>query len=208
MPGRMTVCLIALSGVAAPARGQRPDSTLLRPTVVIVKIANDPTAAYNGTYRASGVATKCGLADYGYPHRLNSFAVLFPDDTATIAVTSVNFDADTLQSGTTVNRFYLSVGIRVGQRGTPPAYVVRANQPQFNEPGTATRTRTATGADSLTVTGTATKGTNISRRFTHFRLSIILRASVDPVVGLRRVASARGPTPTLKTPPPLVLRWS
>ena len=161
MLGRMTVCLIAVTGVAASAKAQRPDSTLLRPTVVIVKISNDPASDYNGTYRASGISTKCGLADYGYPHRLNSFAIMFPDDTTTIAVTSVNFDADTLKSGTTVNSFYLSVGIRVGQHGTPPAYVVRANQPQFNEPGTATRTTTTRGSDSLTVVGTATKGTKV-----------------------------------------------
>jgi hypothetical protein len=158
---RATVCLIALIGVAPSAKGQSTDSTLLRPTVVVVTISNDPTSVYNGTYRASGVSTKCGLADYGYPHRLNSFAVLFPDDTATMAVTSVNFDADTLQSGTTVSSFYLSVGIRVGQRGTPPAYVVRANQPQFGEPGTATRTRTSNGSDSLTVDGTATTGAKV-----------------------------------------------
>jgi len=166
MLGRMTVCLIALTGVVAPAKAQRPDSTRLRPTVVIVKISKDPASDYNGTYRASGISTKCGLADYGYPHRLNSFAVMFPDDTATIAVTSVNFDADTLKSGTTVNSFYLSVGIRVGQHGTPPAYVVRANQPQFKEPGTATRTRTSKGADSLTVRGTATKGTKVDVEMT------------------------------------------
>jgi len=162
----MTVCLIALTGVVAPAKAQRPDSTLLRPTVVIVKISNDPDSEYNGTYRASGVSTKCGLADYGYPHRLSSFAVMFPDDTNTIAVTSVNFDADTLRSGTTVNSFYLSVGIRVGQHGTPPAYVVRANQPQFNEPGTATRTRTSNGSDSLTVKGVASKGTKVDVEMT------------------------------------------
>ena len=166
MRGRMTVCLIALTGVVAPAKAQRPDSTLLRPTVVIVKISNDPDSEYNGTYRASGVSTKCGLADYGYPHRLSSFAVMFPDDTNTIAVTSVNFDADTLRSGTTVNSFYLSVGIRVGRRGTPPAYVVRANQPQFNEPGTATRTRTSNGSDSLTVKGVASKGTKVDVEMT------------------------------------------
>ena len=163
---RMTVCLIALTGVAPAAEAQRPDSTLLRPTVVIVKISNDPASTYNGTYRASGISTKCGLADYGFPHRLNSFAVMFPDDTATVAVTSVNFDADTLRSGTTANSFYLSVGIRVGQHGTPPAYVVRANQPQFQEPGTATRTRTSNGADSLTVKGTATKGTKVDVEMT------------------------------------------
>ncbi len=164
--GLMTVCLTALTGVVAPAKAQRPDSTLLRPTVVIVKISNDPASDYNGTYRASGTSTKCGLADYGLPHRSNSFAVMFPDDTTTIAVTSVNFDADTLKSGTTVNSFYLSVGIRVGQHGTPPAYVVRANQPQFNEPGTATRTRTANGSDSLTVKGAATKGTKVDVEMT------------------------------------------
>src|SRR3990167_5069953 len=97
MLGRMTVCLIALTLVVTPAKAQRPDSTLLRPTTVIVKISNDPNSDYNGTYRALGVSTKCGLADYGYPHRLISFAVMFPDDTTTIAVTSVNFDADTLK---------------------------------------------------------------------------------------------------------------
>ena len=161
MPGRMTVCFIALAGVVVPVEAQRSDSTLLRPTVVIVKISNDPASDYNGTYRASGLSTKCGLADYGHPHRLNSFAVMFPDDTATIAVTSVNFDADTLKSGTTVNSFYLSVGIRVGQHGTPPAYVLRANQPQFNEPGRATRTRTSNGSVSLTVQEAATKGTKV-----------------------------------------------
>ena len=164
--GRMTLYLIALTGLVAPAKAQRPDSTLLRPTVVIVKISHDPDSDYNGTYRASGVSTKCGLADYGYPHRLNSFAVMFPDDTTTIAVTSVNFDADTLKSGTTVNSFYLSVGIRVGRHGTPPAYVVRANQPQFNEPGTATRTRTSNGSDSLTVKGVASKGTKVDVEMT------------------------------------------
>jgi hypothetical protein len=162
----ITVCLITLTGVVSPAKAQSPDSTLLRPTMVIVKIANDPTSEYNGTYRASGMSTKCGLADYGYPHRLNSFAVMFPDDTATIAVTSVNFDADTLKSGTTVNSFYLSVGIRVGQHGTPPAYVVRANQPEFHEPGTATRTRTSNGSDSLKVMGTATTGTKVNVEMT------------------------------------------
>jgi hypothetical protein len=162
----MAVCIFALTGAVAPAKAQRPDSTLLRPTVVVVTIAKDPNSEYNGTYRAAGVSTKCGLADYGFPHRLDSFAVMFPDDTNTIAVTSVNFDADTLQSDTTVNSFYLSVGIRIGQHGTPPAYVVRANQPRFNEPGAATRTRTSNGSDSLTVTGVATKGTKVDVEMT------------------------------------------
>ncbi len=91
---------------------------------------------------------------------------MFPDDTATIAVTSVNFDADTLAPGATVSSFYLSVGIRVGQHGTPPSYVVRANQPQFAEPGTAIRTRTSNGSDSLMVKGIASKGTKVNVEMT------------------------------------------
>jgi hypothetical protein len=158
-----TVAILTLA-VARPAAAQKPDSTLLRPTRVVVTIANDPDPTTNGTYRASGISTKCGLADYGYPHRGNSFAVIFPDDTATIAVTSVNFDADTLASGSTVRSFYLAVGIRTAQGGTPPLYVVRANQPQFGEPGTATRIVPKKGTDSLDVAGTATKGTKVSVR--------------------------------------------
>ena len=157
----MTVCVIVLTGLVAPVKAQRPDSTMLRPTVVLVKISNDPFSDYNGTYRASGVSTKCGLADYGSPHRSNSFAVTFPDDTNTTAVPEVTFDADTLKSGTTVNSFYLSVKIRVPQHGVPPAYVVRADEPQYNEPGSATRIRKANGSDSLTVTGAATKGRKV-----------------------------------------------
>jgi hypothetical protein len=127
---------------------------------------NDPTAAYNGSYRASGISTKCGLADYGFPHRANSFAVVFPDDTGAKAVTSVNFDADTLRSGTIISSFYLSVGIRVGQTGTPPAYVIRANQPRFNEPGTAALATSRSRTDSLTVKGTATKGRKVDVEMT------------------------------------------
>jgi len=153
----MTLCLITVAAVVTPAKAQKPDSTLVRPTKVIVKITNDPDP-WNGTFTASGVSTKCGLADYGYPHRKNSFAVIFPDDTATVTVTSVNFDADTLKSGTTVHSFYLAVGTRIGQRGAPPLYVVRANQPQYGEPGTATLTKTSNGGDSLTVKGVASKG--------------------------------------------------
>jgi hypothetical protein len=160
------VAFAALALLAAPASAQR-DSTLLRPTQVIVKISNDADAAYNGTYRAQGVSTKCGLADYSYPHRANSFAVMFPDDgTVPLDVTSVNFDADTLAANTTVQSFYLSVAIRVGRTGTPPAYVVRANKPQFNEPGTAQRIRMTNGVDSLFVAGTATKGSRVKVEMT------------------------------------------
>lgn len=155
--------LVCLS--AAPAAAQQPDSTLLRPTDVVVKITGDPTALYNGTYRASGISTKCGVAPYMMPHRVNSFAIMFPDDTGRKAVTSINFDADTLKSGTTGTSFYLSVGIRVGEHGQPPDYVIRANQPQYGEPGTAalvTRRR----VDSLEVKGIATKGRKVTVEMT------------------------------------------
>ena len=162
MLGRMTVCLIALTGVVAPAKAQRPDSTLLRPTVVIVKISNDPDSDYNGAYRASGVSTKCGLADYGYPHRMNSFAVEFPDDpsAAPMEVSGVTFDADTLASGTTRSSFYLSARLDTPRVGQPPALVVRANEPRFDEPGTVSRV-TEGGTETLTIVGTATRGTKV-----------------------------------------------
>ena len=155
------LAVLSLTHLAAVSQAQTRDSTLLRPTTVTVRIQNDPVAEYNGTYTASGISTKCGLADYGYPHRLNSFAIMFPDEPVTGTVTSVNFDADTLLSGTTGHSFYLSVGIRVGQTGTPPEYVIRANQPQYDEPGTVTRTTTADGVESLRVVGIASKGRKV-----------------------------------------------
>jgi hypothetical protein len=96
---------------------------------VTVKISNDPVADYNGTYNASGTSTRCGLADYGFPHRVNAFAVMFPDEPTTMAVTSVNFDADTLKSGSTTTSFYLSVGIRVGPHGRPTSHSTTSLEP-------------------------------------------------------------------------------
>ncbi|MGH9892768.1 MAG: hypothetical protein ACREA0_12415, partial [bacterium] len=95
--GGATVAVIALTSLVQAAQGQNRDPTLLRRTDEMVKITRDPDATYNGVYVASGISTKCGLADYGYPNRAHSFAVIFPDDVATIAVTSVNFDADSLR---------------------------------------------------------------------------------------------------------------
>jgi hypothetical protein len=90
---------------------------------------------------------------------------MFPDDTTMHDVTSVNFDADTLAAGTTVSSYYLAVGVGVGSIGSP-LYVIRANDPQYNEPGTARRTRTASGIDSLVVAGTATKGRKVQVEMT------------------------------------------
>jgi hypothetical protein len=165
LPSAFTIAALAFALLAAPAAAQR-DSTRLRPTLVTVKITQDADVMYNGTYRAQGISTKCGLADYSYPHRAHSFAVMFPDDTATYDVTSVNFDADTLAPGTVRSSFYLSVGIRVGRTGTPPAYVIRANQPQYGEPGTAALFRLPGGVDSLEVMGTASKGTKVRVQMT------------------------------------------
>ncbi|MGQ0647968.1 MAG: hypothetical protein ACT4P7_10380 [Gemmatimonadaceae bacterium] len=166
---RATVAITAvltLPEAWTSVEAQKPDSTLLRATTVTVVIAADPETALNGTYSASGISTMCGLADYGYPHRLNSFAVMFPDDTGKKDVTSVNFDADTLASGTSVGSFYLAVGIRTRQGGTPPLYVIRAKEPQYSEPGTATLTTRRNRVDSLEVAGTASKGRKVSVKMT------------------------------------------
>jgi hypothetical protein len=103
----------------------------------------------------------CGKLTLGYPHRENSFTVEFPDDEPDLRVRSVSFNADTLRVGTTGSSFYLAVSVRVGERGAPPAYVVRANEPQYKEPGTATLTNEAGGVTRLAVTGTASLGVKV-----------------------------------------------
>jgi hypothetical protein len=155
-----SIAALLVSGALVGAEAQAPDSTLLRPTEVTLKVSTDPYL--NGVYRSSGVSTKCGLADYGYPHRANSFAVEFPDDPSAtpMEVAGVTFDADTLASGTTRSSFYLSVRLDTPRTGRPPALVVRANEPRFDEPGTVTRA-TAGGTETLTIVGTATSGTKV-----------------------------------------------
>jgi hypothetical protein len=72
----------------------------------------------------------------------------------------VTFDADTLASGTTRSSFYLSVRLDTPRTGRPPALVVRANEPRFDEPGTVSRA-SADGTETLTIVGTATSGTKV-----------------------------------------------
>ncbi len=161
----LVVAAVLAGGAMAPAAAQTPDSTLLRPMVVTLTVSND--RHLSGTYRSSGIATKCGLADYGYPHRLNSFGVEFPDDPSAqpMEVSSVTFDADTLASGTTTPNFYLSVNLDTPRVGRPPALVVRARQPQYDEPGTVTRV-TAGGTETLRIVGTASRGTKVRLEMT------------------------------------------
>ena len=152
-----------LVGSANPLASQVVDSTTLRPTDVTVIIDND--THYDGTYRAHGMSRVCGKLDLMMPHRANSFVVEFPDDEPNLAVRSLSFNADTLAAGSTITSFYLTVGIRLPNGGTPPHFVVRANQPQYNEPGTAQRIKTAS-RDSLAVVGKATKGTKVDVKAT------------------------------------------
>lgn len=156
---RPGIAVLALVGTASPAATQAVDSTTLRPTDVHVRILHD--AHYDGVYRASGTSQICGKLDLMMPHRARSFHVEFPDDDANLAVRSVTFDADTLPAGAVTNSFHLSVGIRTAQGGTPPLFVVRAKDPQYQEPGAAKRSGSA-GTDTLTVDGTATTGTKVS----------------------------------------------
>jgi hypothetical protein len=169
MPSRrlaaIAIAFLLAGGARTWAEAQAPDSTMLRPTDVTLTVSND--TRLNGVYRSSGIATKCGLADYGYPHRANSFAVEFPDDPSAtpMEVNGVTFDADTLASGTTRSSFYLSAKLNTPRVGQPPALVVRAREPQYDEPGTVTRV-TAGGTDTLRIIGTATRGTKVRLEMT------------------------------------------
>jgi hypothetical protein len=169
MPSRRTetlsIALLLAGGALTAAEAQAPDSTMLRPTEVILRVTNDPHLT--GVYRSSGISTKCGLADYGYPHRTNSFAVEFPDDPSAtpMEVNGVTFDADTLASGTTTPSYYLSAKLNTPRVGQPPALVVRAREPQYDEPGTVTRV-TGNGTDTLRIVGTASRGTKVRLEMT------------------------------------------
>jgi len=156
---RIAIAMASLGASPAALSGQVVDSTLLRATDVVVNITGDPD--YGGLYRAHAVSRICGKLDLMMPHRANSFVVEFPDMEPNLEVTALSFNADTLPAGATTNSFYLSVAIRTPSgRGLPPAFVVRASDPQYNEPGTAVRTKRA-GRDSLRVEGIATKGTKV-----------------------------------------------
>src|SRR5574338_1054757 len=147
----IAVAAVALAG-AQGLGAQPPNPATLRRASVTVTITND--RHYSGTYTASGVARICGKMTLGFPDRENAFTVEFPDDEPDLEVRSLQFDAKALPSGGTTSSFHLSAAVRVGERGAPPAYVVRADEPRFNEPGTATMT-TDKGVTTLNVTGTA-----------------------------------------------------
>jgi hypothetical protein len=155
---------VTLTGSTVRLGAQAPvDSTLLRPTEVMVTISND--RGNDGTYRATAISRVCGKQDMMgmMPHRANSLHIEFPSDEPNLAVTSVTFDADTLPPGATTRSFLLNVGIRTPNGGQPPLYVLRPKEPQYGEPGTAVRTR-RNGIDSLVVDGIATKGTKVGVR--------------------------------------------
>ena len=139
------------------AEAQGSDAEHLRPTSVTVTIENDKL--YSGTYTATGISTVCGKVTLGYPNRENAFTVEFPDE-PTPQIGALSFDAESLRPGTSTGSFHLAVGVRIGDRGAPTQYVVRADEPRFNEPGTAQLINDKGGA-TLTVEGTAALGVKV-----------------------------------------------
>jgi hypothetical protein len=156
---RWLVALLAAAGLTGRrGEAQGSDGEHLRPTSVTVTIEND--RLYSGTYTATGISIVCGKVTLGFPNRANAFSIEFPDDNTGLQVRSLSFDAESLEPGTSTGRFHLNVGVRVGQNGAPPLYVVRADQPEYNEPGTA-QLVTDKGAATLTVEGTAALGVRV-----------------------------------------------
>jgi hypothetical protein len=160
-PVRVSV-VASVSAVATlmvqPVTAQVVDSTTLRPTDVEVTIVND--RENDGTYRTRQISLICGKMDLMMPHRANSFHVEFPHEDTNLPVRSITFDADTLAPGTSTTSYMLNVGVRTPNGGTPLMYVVRANEPHYNEPGKATRTKKAS-TDVLDIEGVATTGTKV-----------------------------------------------
>lgn len=157
----ITVTIVAAGAPSLGAQSSNP-STLRRATVVAT-IENDRN--YSGTYTATGMARICGKWTMSFPNRENAFTVEFPDDEPDLKVRTLSFDAESLIPWSSTASFYLAVGVRVGERGTPPLYVVRANEPQYNEPGNATMAND-NGVTTLNVTGTAALGVTVRVKVT------------------------------------------
>lgn len=157
-PWLATIVLLAVAAPAHRSSAQASDSIHLRPTSVTVVIENDKL--YSGTYNASGVAIVCGHVELGYPGFEKSFDVEFPDE-ETPGVRSLTFSAKVLPPGSSTGSFHMNVGVRIGASGAPPLYVIRADEPQYNEPGTANLVNDK-GATTLSVVGTAPLGVKVT----------------------------------------------
>lgn len=152
---RFSVIALALLGVPPAVGAQAADTSSQRPTDVTLIMGN--SRRYAGTYRASGTARICG---YG-PLRdmagfVDGFTLMFPDG-EDLEIIDINFSADTLPVGRTTPSFYIAISLKARQGGTPPAYVVRANEPRFKETGTSTLTARG-GTATLRVIGTNDMG--------------------------------------------------
>lgn len=147
--------LAALAGL--PAGGQVPDANLRRTEVVLV-VSNH--RRYSGTYQATGIARVCGTVDLGFPNRVKSFTVEFPDDEPDLAVRSVSFDAENLPVGTSTTQFMLNVGISGPKVGKPPAFVINPARAGSRETGTA-HLEHKDGVTTLKLTGTDAMGVRL-----------------------------------------------
>jgi hypothetical protein len=149
------LALAALVGV--PARGQVPNANL-RPTRVVLIVSN--SRLYSGSYQASGIARACGTVDLGFPNRVKSFTVEFPDDEPDLPVRALSFDAENLPVGTATTRFHLAVGISGPKVGKPPQFVVNPARAGSRETGTA-ELKEKDGVTTLTLTGTDAMGVRL-----------------------------------------------
>ena len=162
-PGLVAVALLAARDqpdrwLATPQAGSRSaavtaestDTITQRPTDVTLSMGN--SRRYAGSYLASGTSRICGhgpLRDFA--GLVDGFTLMFPDG-EDLEIIDINFSADTLPVGKTTSSFYVAISLKAKQGGQPPAYVVRANQPQSKETGTATLTAKG-GTATLKVIG-------------------------------------------------------
>ena len=139
------------------ANGQVPNATL-RPTQVTLIVSQ--SRLYSGTYQASGIARVCGTMDLGFPNRVKSFTVEFPDDEPDLPVRTLSFDAESLPVGATTSRFLFSVGISGPKVGTPPQFVLNTAREGSRETGTA-ELKQKDGVTTLTLSGTDAMGVRL-----------------------------------------------
>lgn len=138
---------------AAPAEAAVPaeplDTIHRRPVDITLTIANAIT--YQGTYRASGISRGCGNMVLTMTGDEKAFNVEFPYE-GDFEIADLSFAADTLVSGTTTDKYYLSVSLKTKDGGRPPSFVLRTNEARFKETGQAKLTVNG-GTAELTVDG-------------------------------------------------------
>lgn len=156
----IALALPSLAAAIASSAAQSP-SINDRRTTATATISGSPKRR-DGSFTASGVSGVCGVVPKEQSLTGEAvFVIEFPNDAPTGTITSIAFGSKALVGGVTRSTaFRLDVGVRTGNGGRPPNYVLNTDPPTAKVSGVATLTETK-GVTTLHVTGTEVMGETI-----------------------------------------------